>query len=55
MMSPDQEKELLDLLEDYKRIGWLWRAIANLSKWIATVAGATVALYAGYKFMITGR
>lgn len=51
-MTPEQEHDVIGMLEDYKRIGWLWRGIATVAKWIATIAAATAALAATYKFML---
>lgn len=51
-MTPQQEHDLLKLLEEYQRIGWLWRGIATVAKWIASIAAATAALAATYKFMV---
>lgn len=51
-MTPDQEKDVLQMAEDWKRIGWLMRGIATVSKWVAAVAAATTAAAVAYKTMI---
>lgn len=51
-MTPEQEHKLLAMLDDYQRVGWLWRGIAIIAKWIATIAAATAALAAAYKFTV---
>ncbi len=51
-MTPEQEQKVLAMLDDYQRVGWLWRGIATVAKWVAAVAGATAALAAAWKFAI---
>lgn len=51
-MTPEQENDVIDMLEDYKRVGWLWRGVSQVAKWIAAVAAATAAVAATYKFVM---
>ncbi len=51
-MTPEEEKKVLAMLEDYERIGWLWRGVAKLAKWVAAVAAATAALAVTYKTIV---
>lgn len=53
-MTPEQEKQLLVMLEDWNRIGWLVVAIAKLAKWITIVVGGVSSVYVSYKFLIGG-
>lgn len=49
-MTPEQEKKLLEMLEDWDRIGWLIVVIAKLAKWISAVVAGVSSLYLSYKF-----
>lgn len=40
MITSDQHRRLLKMLEDYERRQWLWGFIGRVSKWITGVAAA---------------
>lgn len=51
-MTPEQENEVISMLEDYKRIGWLWRGISYVAKMIAALGAAAAVVIATYKTMV---
>jgi hypothetical protein len=52
-MTPEQERDVLKMLEDHNRARWAWNAISILAKWITTVVGGITAAYMAWKYMVT--
>lgn len=53
-MTPEQERKVLAMAEDWERIGWLMKGVAKIAKWIAYVAGAVTAAAVAFKTLKGG-